>query len=630
MSIGRIRACFILLAALLLIPLGLLLQRTFESMAMERGARHRAVSDRVFDELERSLTEILRDEERRPAAHYGFYIDAASTRSPLNELPQRPFVLGYFQIDGEGKVTSPHRPTDEAAARNRGDWSESTRVTERLFRIESVLEGLRTVRSEKEESIDTRVAQSPGSTQTLQEVGMLAKRKVKRSEADLPAANEAEDSSLYSALEQLNLGLKSRRSVQREEMAYEAAPSLARSPSPAADELLAAAEPMAEKAEERLSFRGPLGPAPMTATRVDGQHLLLHRSLPSPGGGYLQQGMLIDLGELTGWLRQRVLGESELGSLVEIRFDGIDAPDSGRSLYSSAIPSASFIYQHRFAEPFEALRATLRLAPLPGEPGLRYVYAIALLLVLTSTLGLWAVYRMVAIAMSFAIRRSNFASAVSHELKTPLTSIRMYGEMLRDGIVLEEGRRLEYYETITSEAERLTRLIDNVLEFSRLERGQRRLDTLRQPLGPLIEEVSRILTPHARAQEFRLELELEAGLPAVQFDRDAVAQILFNLVDNALKYARDAQRKEVVIRVAREGAAIGLSVTDFGPGVPREQLPHVFDAFYRGEQELTRKNKGTGIGLALVKGLCEEMGLEISARNRPEGGFEVTLHFPIG
>jgi signal transduction histidine kinase len=131
--------------------------------------------------------------------------------------------------------------------------------------------------------------------------------------------------------------------------------------------------------------------------------------------------------------------------------------------------------------------ASVARPPHGGGRGAGVVYAHAALLVVTGGVGLIAVHRMVTVAIGFAERRSNFVAAVSHELKTPLTAIRMYGEMLRDDLVPSDDKRREYYRTITAESERLSRLIDNVLEFSRLEKGTRSMRLTAGALGPVVE-----------------------------------------------------------------------------------------------------------------------------------------------
>jgi signal transduction histidine kinase len=256
------------------------------------------------------------------------------------------------------------------------------------------------------------------------------------------------------------------------------------------------------------------------------------------------------------------------------------------------------------------------------------VYGLCALLLATSVLGLAALYRMVSVVVSFAERRSNFVAAVSHELKTPLTAIRMYGEMLRDGIVPTEAKRAEYYRHITAESERLSRLINNVLEFSRLEKGTRQMSLVTDSLRPVVVEAAELLRPHAERHGFVLDVDVDAALPAVRFERDALFQMLFNLVDNAVTYARESAPKRIALRCHAGGGAVHLVVRDHGPGIARHHLRRVFEPFYRGESEVTRRSKGTGLGLALVRSLAEEMGARVSARNVTDGGFEVALTFP--
>ncbi|MDH4203094.1 MAG: HAMP domain-containing histidine kinase [Phycisphaerae bacterium] len=201
-------------------------------------------------------------------------------------------------------------------------------------------------------------------------------------------------------------------------------------------------------------------------------------------------------------------------------------------------------------------------------------------------------------------KKDDFISAVSHELRTPLTSIRMYTEMLEKDWVKTDGKRREYYTTMRTESERLTRLIENVLDFSRIQRGKKRYDFTVGDVNECIGEVADMMRPYAQRAGFVLEQRFEV-LEPFAFDRDAVVQIVINLVDNALKYAKDARDKHIIIRTrAQKGYAI-IEIEDHGPGIPRSQQKKIFDAFYRCEDESTRQNTGTGLGLALVKRFAE-------------------------
>jgi len=183
-------------------------------------------------------------------------------------------------------------------------------------------------------------------------------------------------------------------------------------------------------------------------------------------------------------------------------------------------------------------------------------------------------------------------------------------------------------EPITDESERLTRLIDNVLEFSRLEKGQREAKLAAGALEPVLRESIEKLRPHAKREGFELRVEIEAGLPPVRFDRDAFVQVIFNLLDNAIKYASSSGTREVVIECLRADEGVEVRVRDFGPGVPAEQLSRIFEPFYRCGDELTRTTKGSGIGLALVKELAESMGATVRGSNAEGGGFRVSIAFP--
>jgi signal transduction histidine kinase len=378
-------------------------------------------------------------------------------------------------------------------------------------------------------------------------------------------------------------------------VAPEPAPRLARSRAPAAALPPARVRIVVDPLRGRLAASG---------------ELLLIRTVWI-GGQAIRQGLALDLARLERALTERTLGAGALpGATLRVAA-------------RAALPSAQSAYSHRFAEPFEALGARLELAPF-ADPAARSVYWLTALLTLAAVVGLAAVYRMVSVALHFAQRRSNFAAAVSHELKTPLTAIRMYAEMLRDGLVANDGKRAEYYRSISSEAERLSRLIDNVLEFSRLERGTRTLELRVGDVGAVAREAIELLRPHAGANGLALELAIEDGLPPVRFERDALLQVLFNLVDNAIKYGRGGTaRIEVACR--RAGTGVALSVRDHGPGVPREELGRIFEPFYRRGDELTRSAPGAGIGLALVRGLAEQMGAALDVRNAEGGGLCATL-----
>jgi len=228
--------------------------------------------------------------------------------------------------------------------------------------------------------------------------------------------------------------------------------------------------------------------------------------------------------------------------------------------------------------------------------------------------------------IQLARKKDDFISAVSHELRTPLTSIRMYTEMLEKNWVKTDTKRREYYTTMRTESERLTRLIENVLDFSRIQRGKKKYDFSMGDINECIGQVADTMRPYIERAGFVLEQRFEV-LDAFAFDRDAVMQIVINLLDNALKYAKDATDKHIIIRTRKQKDYAVIEVEDHGPGIGRNQQKKIFDAFYRCEDESTRQSTGTGLGLALVKRFAEaHHGFVEIANAKPTGAlFRVGL-----
>jgi signal transduction histidine kinase len=167
------------------------------------------------------------------------------------------------------------------------------------------------------------------------------------------------------------------------------------------------------------------------------------------------------------------------------------------------------------------------------------------------------------------------------------------------------------------------------MEHGELRRGQRQTNVQRGDVGAVVREVVEVMTPHIEHEGFKVDLQVDAGLPAVRLDADAVKQVLFNVLDNALKYGRGAERQAIHVSCTAHDAGVLVSVRDFGPGVVEEQLSTVFEPFFRGEDELTRRQKGTGLGLALVRDLVALMHGEVRGVNRSPG-FEVRIALTTG
>jgi signal transduction histidine kinase len=232
---------------------------------------------------------------------------------------------------------------------------------------------------------------------------------------------------------------------------------------------------------------------------------------------------------------------------------------------------------------------------------------------------------------SLSERRAAFVSAVTHELRTPLTTFQLYTEMLADDLVTDDAKRREYLHTLRGEADRFEHLIENVLGFARLER--RPPPAQREPMR--LDELLARVEPRLRARAARSAMELvveQAGGSAarqVRADASLVEQVLLNLVDNACKYADDADDRRIILRSGVDGGRALLSVSDFGPGVPRDLQRTLFTPFSKSAERAAESRPGVGLGLALSRGLARQMGGDLSLVDGTTRGATFTLSLPL-
>jgi signal transduction histidine kinase len=225
-------------------------------------------------------------------------------------------------------------------------------------------------------------------------------------------------------------------------------------------------------------------------------------------------------------------------------------------------------------------------------------------------------------------RRGAFVSAVTHELRTPLTTFRMYSEMLAAGMVKDESKRKQYLNTLCVEADRLSHLVENVLSYARLERGRARGQIEDVQLSEIVERIEERLS--ARAQQNGMQVEVAADeMPMVRTDSSAVEQILFNLVDNACKYATEAEDKTIHVETGRNGNAGILRVRDHGPGVQGSDAARLFQPFTKSAAEAARTAAGVGLGLALSRRLARQLGGDLKLENGGQPGASFALTLPL-
>lgn len=225
-----------------------------------------------------------------------------------------------------------------------------------------------------------------------------------------------------------------------------------------------------------------------------------------------------------------------------------------------------------------------------------------------------------------ARQKTSFVSNVSHELKTPLTTIRMYAELLGENRITDRAKQQHYLQTIIRESQRLTRLVNNVLDFSRLEQGHKNFSRVEIDLAALVNRVLDGQLPRIEDAGLRLTRQIPGTKILLESDRDALEQIVLNLVDNAIKYA--AQGKVLAVELQPQNGGWRLRIMDNGPGIPAAHRRQVFDKFHRVDASLTTRQQGSGLGLSIARQLAEGLGGSLSLCPHHEGGACFELFLP--
>ena len=258
----------------------------------------------------------------------------------------------------------------------------------------------------------------------------------------------------------------------------------------------------------------------------------------------------------------------------------------------------------------------------------RNIYILSLVVVIAAlSFGGFLAIRSTAKELKLAKLKSDFTATVSHEFRTPLTSIRYMAELLQRGRVRDEARKQQYYETITGESERLSRLVENLLDFSKIEAGMKEYRMEETDITVLSADVAGRFRQQAALKDFTLETEIADDLPVISADKDSLSRAVFNLLDNAVKYS--AAMARVVLRAWTCEGSVFLEVEDHGIGIGKSEQKKVFEKFYRSESALESDIKGSGIGLPLVEHVVRAHGGTVSLESEPGKGTRVTITLPV-
>lgn len=372
---------------------------------------------------------------------------------------------------------------------------------------------------------------------------------------------------------------------------------------------------------------------PLEFSLLNSGHFVLFRNVWRDGERYIQ-GLLVDQDAFVQGVILRAYEDSPLSTMSNLI---VGYQDDVISFYPGRADSypgtaselrGTLLYNSRLSAPLDSLELIFSINQLPPGPGATVLGWVTFVLAVVFVGGFLTLYRLGLSQINLARQQQDFVSAVSHELKTPLTSIRMYGEMLKEGWA-DESKRQDYYEFIHDESERLTRMITNVLQLSRITRNEPNFDLKKTAAGELMSNIESKIASQVERAGFTLSFNRDEAADErfINIDEDCFAQIIINLVDNAIKFSKQADTKAIdICNKLTSDNRVQFIVRDHGPGIPKDQMKKIFKLFYRTESELTRETVGTGIGLAIVHQLTTAMSGKVDVVNAEPGAeFRITF-----
>jgi signal transduction histidine kinase len=681
---NRLRWWLTLFFLALTIPTGILINQGYHQLKWETFHRLQIMAEELAARIDQRFTRLFDDEEARAYTDYAFLVVSGDPganflqRSPLSGYPVAsliPGLIGYFQVDAQGRFSTPLLPSTETDPAAYG--IAAGELQQRLAlagHIRQILSENRLVRYDRTGTTAGKsAAVEMRERRDRQEKADLASRDEVNAAAPAPgeqAAGQAVFDRLNEAsgraeqerqpqahgtlgrVEDLKLDARYQagladapsrehkkqksapsgtRAMRKE---YSALPEPAATPSSTSREADAAARLPLQSPVRILTFESEVDP--FEISRLDSGQFVLFRKVWRDGQRTIQ-GALIEQRPFLQGVIQSAFDETALSGtsdlVVAYRGDVLSAftgAADGGHLSSTGKLSGALLYQTRLSAPLNDVELIFSVKRLPSGPGGALISWLAVILAVVLCGGFYLIYRLGIGQIDLARQQQDFVSAVSHELKTPLTSIRMYGEILREGWAPEEKKRT-YYDYIFDESERLSRLITNVLQLSRMTRNDLRVELKPVSVAELMDGIrSRVATQIERAGfEFSQNCEAAAARAVIRVDTDGFIQILINLVDNALKFSARAARRAIDVSCRLEpDDRVLFTVRDYGPGIPGNQMKKIFELFYRSENELTRETVGTGIGLALVHQLTLAMQGTVSVVNANPGA-EFCVSFPV-
>jgi signal transduction histidine kinase len=637
----RLKLYIVLFCLVISIPLTIVILRTSESLAREEKAQLSFFAETLFDQMERELAQRIQQEENRAVDEYHHTVmisGSAARRSPLAEPPGFDFILGYLQNNPDGTFQTPLAADLGSVPDDRRPLVERLQQVNQIFNKKKfhVVKSVPTATIAK--SAPERKKEAPAefsdrflSRSTVKsDRSYLGQKEIRVEEISphqalniAPEAEAAQDDETEAMRTSQALeAMESQGEPWRiEDRSVPAAAPAGRSRSFNADSDFIQKSTVQELLQVEV--------APFQSVLIDREQVFIFRRIAVNNQIY-RQGFVL----LTGPFLRHMAGvhfESQpLSGFARLSLSVIENGQKHPIVQTGAALDATPVFnaERIFAAPYGFLSADLQAENIPASPARRPLMLAVGALSGVLLIGLLAIYQSARTVVDMSERRTRFVSSVTHELKTPLTNIRMYIEMLENGIASTPHREQEYLRILGSESTRLSRLIENVLELARLEKRQRRLQWQTGDLSDVLEEVKAVMGPQLAQEGFALRVDA-TELPRFAYDREVLIQVLLNLIENSIKFGRSAPLKQITIEARQEQGWIRLAVSDSGPGIPRKALRRIFDDFYRAENELTRSTGGTGLGLSLVKKFINAMGGRVQAVNNPASGCTIVLLLPL-
>jgi signal transduction histidine kinase len=642
----RLQILILIFCVALSVPLGYFVLRTYRGLEQEEAAALSYFANTLFDELEQALEALVHQEEGRAIDEYNFYMSSPAgrgkeNRSPLSDLPPQNYILGYFQNNPDGSFQTPLVQAGKSVATDLQDAVAQLEHANRTFnrkRTEdtdkiTVAPAPELAEAEQkpagrfvEKYLDLTRYQEPRDRlgqkeKRFESVTVAQAKNLARQEAGIAAESPAPPAAALSASAAGSAAEETRTDADRDRAAQM---DRRRKPHPAAAE---ADESAAAESGSRTAEDFQVEVAPLQSVLINADQIFIFRRIMINQKIY-RQGFILKVRAFLDDLAHNYFMVQPMADYAGLHLQVVDqGREIARLQAGISTRNPEFILKREFPSPFAFLKATLSCDEIPRSAGRDTLMVMMVVLAVIFLTGLFAIYKSTRAIVDLSERRSQFVSSVTHELKTPLTNIRMYIEMLEQGIAKDTEREQEYFQIINSEGSRLSRLIDNVLDLAKLEKKQRPLNLVRGTFEEVVAEVQAVMQAKLQQEGFTLRVVREDIQP-FRYDREAMIQVLINLIENSIKFCHSAPKKEIAIQISQKPDRVQIAVSDYGPGIPRQALKRVFDDFYRVDNAQARKTRGTGIGLALVKKFITLIGGDVTAENNPEGGCTITISLP--